>query len=94
MDSTFVLKINKLYAELQVCGIKKTESPGCERLIFLLIHFLSPYFQPTARFCKSTTSRFLRRWKTTTSGWPPAPTSGEDAYRNYFYPFYARKHQE
>jgi hypothetical protein len=47
MDSTFVLKISKLYAELQASGIKKTGSIGCERLIFLLIHLLSPYFQPT-----------------------------------------------
>ena len=46
MDSTFVLKISTLYAELYAGGIKKTESPGCERLIFLLIHLLSPYFQP------------------------------------------------
>jgi hypothetical protein len=46
MDSTFVLKISTLYAELRVSGIKKTESLGFERLIFLLIHFLSPYFQP------------------------------------------------
>ncbi len=47
MDSTFVLKINKLYAELEVCGIKKTDTLGFERLIFLLILFLSPYFKPT-----------------------------------------------
>ncbi len=47
MDSTFVLKISKLYVELQACGIQQTERPGFERLIFLLIHFLSPYFQPT-----------------------------------------------
>lgn len=47
MDATFVLKISKLYAELQVPGIKKTESTGFARIIILLIHFLSPYFQPT-----------------------------------------------
>ena len=47
MDSTFVLKISKLYAELHVSGIKKTESYGLERIILLLIHFLSPYFYTT-----------------------------------------------
>lgn len=46
MDSTFVLKISTLYAELHTGGIKKTESLRFERLIFLLIHLLSPYFQP------------------------------------------------
>jgi hypothetical protein len=46
MDSTFVLKISKLYAELHASGIKKMESRGVERLIFLLIRFLSPYFRP------------------------------------------------
>ena len=46
MDSTFVLKISTLYAELSTGGIKKTESLRSERLIFLLIYLLSPYFQP------------------------------------------------
>jgi|GEM_PF-2807123 len=46
MDSTFVLKISTLYAELSTGGIKKTESLRFERLVFLLIHLLSPYFQP------------------------------------------------
>ena len=46
MDSTFVLRISKLYAGLYAGGIKKTENPGFEHLIFLLIHLLNPYFQP------------------------------------------------
>ena len=67
MDSTFVLKISKLYAGLQACGIKKTESRGLERVIFLLIHFLSPYFQPAGTLLQKQ--------------YITLPTLREDAYK-------------
>lgn len=46
MDATFVLKISKLYVELHARDFEKTESFWLDRFILLLIHVLSPYFQP------------------------------------------------
>ncbi len=67
MDSTSVLKIDKLYAQPPFSGIKKVESLGIEQLIFLLIHFLSPYFKPVGALLN-------KRYVT-------LPTSMEDNYR-------------